>query len=290
MVHPLEKIKALIEAMLFVSERPVTVNQMIHKIRRAVKMEQGGLNIDNESDDAVMSQLIDKQKELEADLSRDEVKKILAQIRDDLNREDHGIELVTVAKGYQLRTKAEISSYLKEDRKSPVVRLSPSAMESLAVIAYKQPVNRCQIEEIRGVDSGGVLKTLLDKDFIRIVGRSDEPGRPLVYGTTAKFLEIFDLESLRDLPDISEFQDLFASHASPEDEIAAGAYDEGQPYLSEEDFSDADESDLNESERAILDELDGSLKHLKDVEKEITFVEETNAEAPLLAEKEEPSS
>lgn len=344
-------IKALLEAMLFVSDKPVTLRQMTAKVRHVVRKNQpqaqtgvsvsevsaadieieedarqasdenvetfqtadeGGetatpesvevsarseaavdsdvaTDSENEGRDVVpadavsdadddgaesaRAQLAERQKELEDDVTIEEIKTQLFAIEEDLRSSDRGIELVQVAKGYQLRTKPDISSYLQGDKGAPPMRLSPSSLETLAIVAYEQPAPKHKIEDVRGVDCGGVLKTLLDRDFIRIVGRSDEPGRPLVYGTTAKFLEVFGLSSLKDLPNPSEFQDMAASAegdveiVSEAAEKAGAVESDGNVYVHSSDFSDADVELFSESERAILEELDQSLAGLKDVEK-----------------------
>jgi segregation and condensation protein B len=115
-----------------------------------------------------------------------------------------GLELVEVAGGYQFRTKPQWAEYIHRLKKKKPVKLSQSALETLAIIAYRQPVIRPEIEEIRGVDSGWVVRTLLEKGLIRMMGRKDLPGRPIVYGTTKAFLELFSLSSLTDLPTLKE--------------------------------------------------------------------------------------
>jgi len=122
--------------------------------------------------------------------------------------------LKEVAKGYQFRTKKEFSTYILRMYKTSPSRLSRAALETLAIIAYKQPVLRQGIEKLRGVDVGGILRTLLEKGLVRIVGRKNLPGRPLIYGTTKKFLEVFDLTDLKSLPKLKEIKDLVADGES----------------------------------------------------------------------------
>lgn len=272
--------KAIIEAMLFVSEHPVTMRQMIHKIRQAKERDHASVecvlqnvpaeSVEQHGVDDVLRQLIDKNREMESDVSREDIKGILDELTRDYAQAGRGFELVFVGKGYQLRTKHDISHYLRDDKKTAFVRLSPSAMETLAIVAYKQPVPRGDIEGIRGVDAGGVLKTLLDRELVRIVGRSEEPGRPLVYGTTAKFLEVFGLTGLKDLPNPREFIDMevkAGEAAAVEDGLEQ---EDGPCFVAASDFVEGADVDLTESERAILDELDESLDQLKAVEKTIT--------------------
>lgn len=273
-----EQTRGLVEAMLFASDRPVSLQQILNKIRQVVRRNVGAILCNRPEvganhylplpgqnlTDTVETQLLQKQKELEEEIDREDIKTILAEIQNNYEKNTHGFELVQVAGGYQFRTKPEMTSYLKEEKKSLPIRLSVSSMEALAVVAYKQPVSRGEIEEIRGVDCGAVLKTLLDRELIRLIGRSEDPGRPLVYGTTQKFLEIFSLNTLKDLPDPSEFPE-FA-----EDEISVSREGQRDTFITSEDFTDVTE-EYDETERALLSELQGSLDEVKDVEKSIEF-------------------
>lgn len=128
------------------------------------------------------------------------------QVKKEYEEEVRGMELVEVAGGYQFRTKPQWAQWVNRLRKAKPVKLSQSALETLAIIAYRQPVIRPTIEEIRGVDSGWVIRTLVEKGLVRIMGRKDIPGRPLIYGTTKTFLELFNLNTLSDLPTLKEIQ------------------------------------------------------------------------------------
>ncbi|MGE4650382.1 MAG: SMC-Scp complex subunit ScpB [Myxococcota bacterium] len=123
----------------------------------------------------------------------------------------HAFEIWEVAGGYQLRSLPEFAPYLKQIQKTSPLRLSSAALESLAVVAYRQPVTRAEIDQVRGVDSGAVLRGLLDRDLIRIAGHRDLPGRPIVYATSRRFLEVFGLGKLGDLPDLREVEELGAA-------------------------------------------------------------------------------
>jgi len=120
---------------------------------------------------------------------------------------DRSFVLKEVADGYQIRTKPDYAPYVLRMTKRSATRLSAAAMETLAIIAYKQPVIRQEIEQFRGVDTGGILRTLLERNLIRIMGRKHLPGRPLIYGTTRRFLEVFDLDSLESLPKLKEIKE-----------------------------------------------------------------------------------
>lgn len=139
----------------------------------------------------------------------------LEQLEQELEAPHRGLRLVAVAGGYRLVTKGEVSEILRRHRQlTAAVRLSKAGLETLAIVAYKQPVLRTEVEQIRGVDCAGVLKTLLDYRLIKIVGRREMVGRPIVYGTTREFLEYFGLNTLTELPTLKEFDEL-ARHSVP---------------------------------------------------------------------------
>ncbi len=119
-----------------------------------------------------------------------------------------GIVLDEVAGGWLFRTNAQYAPFVRELTGGRPVRLSRAQLETLAIAAYRQPITRPEIDEIRGVDSGATLKLLLERDLVRILGKKDEPGRPLLYGTTTHFLEFFSMKSLKDLPTLREFTEL----------------------------------------------------------------------------------
>jgi segregation and condensation protein B len=116
--------------------------------------------------------------------------------------------LQEVGGGYQFRTRSEFGAYILKMMQASPARLSRATMETLAIVAYKQPIMRQEIERIRGVDVGGILRTLLEKDLVKIMGRENLPGRPLIYGTTRKFLEVFGLKDIDSLPKLKELKAL----------------------------------------------------------------------------------
>ena len=121
---------------------------------------------------------------------------------------ERGVVLAQVAGGFQYRTHPDNAVWVQKMLQAKPARLSRTQIETLAIVAYRQPITRPEIDDVRGVDSGAVLKSLLERDLIQIVGRKEEPGRPLLYGTTVRFLEFFNLRSLRDLPTLRDFRDL----------------------------------------------------------------------------------
>lgn len=145
------------------------------------------------------------------EFEREEIRRALAAISSDCCGSQRGIELVQVAGGYQLRSRPELADYIRRLKKVKPVKFSPSALETLAIVAYRQPVTRAEIEYLRGVDSGGILKSLLDRKLIRIIGKKDIPGKPLIYGTTREFMEAFSLKDLASLPTLREIEELAES-------------------------------------------------------------------------------
>ena len=170
------ELKAILESLLFVSPEPLSAVRLV----------------------AVLG-----------DVTKAEVERTLKSLGKDLDQDGRGIRLVEVAGGYRLVTKQEYASWIKRlDKAKSAAKLSRSALESLAIIAYKQPLVRSEIEEIRGVETSGVVRTLLERKLVRIVGRKEVPGRPIMYGTTKFFLEHFGLNDLSQLPPLREFKEL----------------------------------------------------------------------------------
>lgn len=142
------------------------------------------------------------------EFGRDEIKSALAELAASYQGRAGGFELVEVAGGWQFRTRTAYHGYITRHIKTRTSKLSQSALETLAIIAYRQPITRVEVEHLRGVDCGGVVKSLLEKNLVRILGKKDVPGRPLIYGTSKDFLEIFGLKDLKSLPTLKEIQSL----------------------------------------------------------------------------------
>lgn len=141
-------------------------------------------------------------------IDREKIEPALTSLAESMRQADWGIVLHQVAGGWQLRTGHDSAEYVRRFLKVKPQRLTRAAVETLALIAYRQPVTRPEIEDVRGVDSGAVLKALLDRRLIKIVGKKEEVGRPILYGTTREFLEFFALKDLASLPTLREFQEL----------------------------------------------------------------------------------
>jgi segregation and condensation protein B len=136
-----------------------------------------------------------------------EIHRALADLQADYDARRGGFFLSEVAGGFQFRTRAEYTAWIRRLVDPKPVRLSKAALEALAIIAYKQPVIRTDVEHIRGVDCGGVLRQLLERKLVRVLGRKEIAGRPLIYATTKRFLETFDLKNLKDLPTPREIEE-----------------------------------------------------------------------------------
>jgi len=171
----MEQIKPILEALLLASDAPLSVE----KIRDVLP-----------------------------EAERDEINRQLAELVSEYEARNGGFHLCAVAGGYQFRTRPDFSSWIKKLKGARTQILSPAAMETLAVVAYRQPVMKSEVDKIRGVDSSASVKGLLDKKIIRMVGRKDVPGKPMLYGTTKKFLEMFNLNDLSELPTLRELKEL----------------------------------------------------------------------------------
>ncbi len=167
---------------------------------------------------------MDKIQSLLEGVDRATIRACIEELGREYQQLDRSFRLVEVAGGYQLRTVEELAPWVRKLRRQSAPRLSQASMETLAVIAYRQPVTRAEVEYIRGVDCGAVVRTLMEKGLIKILGRKDGPGRPLLYGTSKKFLEVFGLKDLSSLPALSELEDLprVEPTAQVEEETSSG--------------------------------------------------------------------
>ena len=176
-----------------------------------------------------------------------EIKDALFLLAKEYEDRKGGFSLVEVAGGYQIRTRPEYAEWIKKLLQPNPLRMSKAALETLTIIAYKQPVIRSEIEHIRGVDSGGILRMLLELKLIRVLGRKEIPGRPLIYSTTRRFLEIFGLKDLKDLPTPEEIKGL-VNPQIPEDQ-----HPDQLPLLVTEDPESVPKDSLiNENEKISL--------------------------------------
>ncbi len=169
------KLKSVIEGMLFCSPDPLSLDS----IRKAIP-----------------------------EASRDGIKKIVDELELEYMERDRGFNLIRVQGGYQFRSLPEIAPWIQVLRDLKPWRFSRATLETLAIVAYKQPVTKNKIEQIRGVESSSPVKNLIERELIAVIGREELPGRPLLYGTTKMFLRIFGINELGDLPKLPEIEEL----------------------------------------------------------------------------------
>jgi segregation and condensation protein B len=166
---------------------------------------------------------IEKARQLLGGLNRAQVREVLALLRAKYPGDSSGILVEEVAKGFQFRTNPANQEHVRRlfDAKPP--RFSRAALETLAIIAYKQPLTRQEIEQIRGVDCAGSLKTLMDRRLVKVTGKKDVPGKPFLFGTTREFMETFSLGSLSELPSMREIEDFLAASTGTRVEVGRPA-------------------------------------------------------------------
>ncbi len=151
---------------------------------------------------------LDRLCEMLPEFERDQIKAALTDLTVACEERGGGVQLAEVAGGWQFRTHPDFQQYVTRHIKTKSAKFSQSALETLAIVAYRQPITRVEVEHLRGVDCGGVLKSLLEKRLVKILGKKDIPGRPLIYGTSKEFLEVFGLKDLKSLPTLKEIQAL----------------------------------------------------------------------------------
>ncbi len=151
---------------------------------------------------------LDRLCEMLPEFERDDIRAALAGLVGSHEGRGGGVQLAEVAGGWQFRTRPDYQQYVVRHVKTKASKFSQSSLETLAIVAYRQPLTRAEVEHLRGVDCGGVLKSLLEKRLIKILGKKDIPGRPLIYGTSREFLEVFGLKDLKSLPTLKEIQAL----------------------------------------------------------------------------------
>ena len=171
----IEALKSIVESLLFVAEGPLTLHRLAEVL--------GGV----------------EKKEIAAALD---------QVKTDLETNRRGLRMVEVAGGFQLRTPKENADWVKKYLGGRPARMGRATLETLAIIAYRQPVTKAEVEAIRGVDVDGVVNTLVERNLIRAVGRKDVPGRPFLFGTTPEFLQLFNLKDLTELPTLKEMDEI----------------------------------------------------------------------------------
>lgn len=217
-----ESLKGAIETIVFMGDKPVS----LERVRK----------------------LIDE------DLPLRVVHEALENLMESYEVPGHGIRLVEVAEGYQYRTKATYSKYVQDLFKVNSLVLTPTALEVLAIIAYKQPCSKIEVDKIRGVDSGHIVRGLMDKRLVKVAGRSDEMGRPVLYGTTPEFLEVFNLADLSQLPPEHEVEEMSKVKTSKMSDIKNIVQDGDKERFKFEEMEELEE--LSESIKSIASDTD----------------------------------
>lgn len=213
----MKNLKNIIESLLFVAEEPLTLD----RIKDILEVDDRKL-----------------------------VRETLHDLQADYESRTGAFVLREVAGGFQFRSRPEYVPWIKKLIQPKPARLSKAALETLAIIAYKQPVIRSDVEHLRGVDCGGVLRMLMERNLIRVLGRKEIPGRPIIYATTKQFLEVFDLKNLKDLPTPKEIEDLATA---PLDDATEEV--ESPPSEMETDKSEPDEgAESSPGDQAAADE------------------------------------
>lgn len=212
-----KSLKLIIEALLFASDKPLSAREIHSSL---------------------------------PDASLTEIKEALGALQKEYEGLERSFTLKEVANGFQFRSHSEYGPYILKMLQTSPNRLSRAALETLAIIAYKQPILRHEIERFRGVDVGGILRMLGEKGLVKIMGRKELPGRPLIYGTTKKFLEVFDLKNIEALPKLKEIEDLGTEDhepttteetASQPEETTAPKGDEASPEPKSEERNSGEE-------------------------------------------------
>jgi segregation and condensation protein B len=193
----MDDIKNIVESLLFVAESPLSVDHFKNAIPEA---------------------------------ETDQINQTILSLIKEYELKNGGFLIHEVAGGFQFRTRPEYKEWIRRLLQPTPPKLSKPAMETLAIIAYRQPILRSEVEHIRGVNSGNSLRILMERKLIRVLGRREVPGRPLVYATTKKFLETFDLKDLKDLPSLKEIDELESKSGNPRQQeiVFGGANDSGK--------------------------------------------------------------
>ena len=243
-----EALKKVLESLIFVSDGPVTAKRLARAARATL---------------AEVQPLLD---ELVADYA------------------PRGVHLYYVAGGYQFRSARESADFVKTLVAPKPVRLTRAQLETLAIIAYRQPITRPEVDDVRGVDSGSSLKVLTERNLVKILGRKDEPGRPLVYGTTPRFLEFFGLGSLKDLPTLQEFSDLSDEHKALFQEKTGESIDIAAAELAAAEAMENAEEELRAQEDAALAEFEAQSETDADTDDDVDRDSDQDADAASATE------
>lgn len=246
-----DKMQAIIEAALMVAGHPLTIA-------------------------AIQNLFPEEERPAAAD-----IKTILAALKERYQGDNSGIELHEVASGYRFQAKADYSAWLGRLWEERAPRYSRAFLETLVIIAYKQPITRAEIEEIRGVTvSSNIMKTLQEREWIKVIGYREVPGRPAIYGTTKEFLDYFNIKSLTDLPTLAEFKDMAAQEEKLQVQLAMENSNlplENSDNIPEERDAFVEEQEASQ-QTEVIEETNNVIEFAQPHEEEIT----DNNEAELV--------
>lgn len=249
-----DKLTAAVEALIFMSERPISIKKLRDHLS----------------------------KEMECEYSITTISKCLFKLQSYYELPHHGIRLFEVAEGFQFRTKSDYSKYIKSMYKVSSIALTPSALEVLTIIAYKQPIARLEIDKIRGVENSHIIRGLLDKKLIKILKRDDDFGRQSLFVTTEYFLEMFNLKDLKDLPPEYEIEQLqLKEEVGQISEIKSFLHGTFHSSFSEVEVKELDQLSLSIKSISVDTDFTKSLKQESTKEKDLEKNNEKNEESSL---------
>lgn len=218
-----DEIKASMEAILFMSDKPVSLPRLRSTIN--------------------------------SDLKLNTYRTLMNELRAEFNKNFRGVEIAELSLGFQLRTKPLMANVLRKMVKTQPLKLTNATMEVLAIIAYKQPITKDELDQIRGVDSGYILRSLMEKHLVKISGRSDLPGKPILYSVTHEFLELFGLKDVQGLPPLHEIEQMVAQNEVGFEEKAQAVMQEFSKVLDQSTKVLFDDSQLDEELESIRSEI-----------------------------------
>ncbi len=247
-----EEQRAALEALIFASDEALSSDTLFKiLITQNYSIKEASAVSDDEENDSQFS--FEKEIRERFSLNDDFFRSLINEINDDLSRTGRPYEIVEIAGGYQFATRAEYGEVIRHlVNLKKKKRLSQAALETIAIVAYRQPITKPEVEQIRGVNSSEIINSLLDKNLVKIVGRKDSLGKPLLYATTTEFLRVFGLRSLDDLPKLRELEDIATEDIGGSgDQITINAIldeDSGKILKKIRHFSEDGESEIIEEE------------------------------------------
>ncbi len=233
---------AIIEAILIASEDPLSGSEIARLIRARIAEAEDAIAVDGDDSDVDSKTELDESLSAFANVNEDSITEAIAELNHSYEESGRAFACAERAKGWKIYTRPEYAEFVRQlfpGRKPS--RLSGPAMETLAIVAYRQPVTKASIEAVRGVSCDGMLQKLLDRELIKIGGRADLPGRPLLYETTDLFFEHFGVKSVEELPNSAELRTVKLPEPEPEAVDDAGETQEGDEQSSNDNDNNAEQ-------------------------------------------------